>query len=554
MSDATESRDPVPGAANTDFGMASYVQPDYDGPDLDDDDDQDFTAEHVALVPPVEAEASRHLRRLVASWGMLSDLSFSDLLLYVPLTPIDDRADRFLVANQVRPNTGQTLFLDDVVGRTVSAAQRPVIARAYGTGEIDETVIDGAISEDRIRVTAIPVRFGGKPVAVLAREAALSMTRQRGVLERVYLEVFDRLARMVAAGTFPFAHEEVLAAGGPRVGDGVVLLDDNGRIVFTSPNAISALRRLGVSGLVEGATLTELGAETAATYRAFFTGQPAAEEVQREDVSVVLRCIPLFTGERVDGAVVLMRDVSELRSRDRLLVSKDATIKEIHHRVKNNLQTISSLLRLQGRRLTEPSAKTAIEESVRRIRSIALVHETLSRESGDELDFGEVVRPLVRMVQEGLTSPENPLRFQIVGDAGKLPSPVATSLAVILTELLQNVVDHAYPAGVLNGEDRPAAVVVEMTRSAGSLELAVVDDGVGMSPPAADADPGTSLGLSIVNGLVAELGGSIDFAVAHPDAVDGRTGTRVSLVVPLVLTPEPRTQRPPGPGGRAVGL
>src|SRR5690606_23126034 len=157
---------------------------------------------------------------------------------------------------------------------------------------------------------------------------------------------------------------------------------------------------------------------------------------------------------RVDGAVVLMRDVSEIRSRDRLLVSKDATIREIHHRVKNNLQTISSLLRLQGRRLTEPTAKAAIEESVRRIRSIALVHETLSREDGDEVELGEIVRPLVRMVEEGLTSPERPIQFSISGDAGKSPSPAATSLAVVLTELLQNIVAHAYPPGTLGTDER----------------------------------------------------------------------------------------------------
>ena len=88
------------------------------------------------------------------------------------------------------------------------------------------------------------------------------------------------------------------------------------------------------------------------------------------------RCIPLVEGGSVVGGVLLVRDVSELRVRDRLLLSKDATIREIHHRVKNNLQTISSLLRLQSRRLTNEEAKAAVNESVRRIRTIALVHET----------------------------------------------------------------------------------------------------------------------------------------------------------------------------------
>jgi two-component sensor histidine kinase len=541
------------------YGLSSYTAPDYDAPDVEDlDDDQDFTAEHVGLVvPPVEAEASRHLKRLVAGWGMLSDLSFSDLLLYVPLPASVGDAPRFLVVNQVRPNTGQTLFLDDVVGRAMDASQRPVVAEAHESGEIVETVVESVWLGERIRVTAIPVRFRDQVVAVLARESAMSMTRQRGVLERVYLEVFDRVARMVADGTFPYDEEEVLATGGPRVGDGVILLDDQGRVAFTSPNAISALRRLGVSGRIQGESLSDLGAESAATYRAFFSAHPAAEEVERDDVCIVLRCIPLLDRGRVDGAVVLLRDISELRSRDRMLVSKDATIKEIHHRVKNNLQTISSLLRLQGRRLTEPSAKVAIEESVRRIRSIALVHETLSREAGDDVHFGEVVGPLVRMVEEGLTSPDRPVRFTVTGDAGKLPSPAATSLAVVLTELLQNVVDHAYPPGTL-APGESALVGIELRQGAGQLHIAVVDDGVGI-PEGFDPSSTSSLGLSIVGGLVAELDGTISFrpADARDRAVPAdpsRPGTRVELSVPVVRAPEPDATRPPGAGGRVVGL
>ena len=97
---------------------------------------------------------------------------------------------------------------------------------------------------------------------------------------------------------------------------------------------------------------------------------------------------------------MLIRDVTDLRRRDRMLLSKDATIREIHHRVKNNLQTIAALLRLQGRRLQSPEAQAAIEESERRIRSIAIVHETLSRDAGDVVRFDEIVRPLVRVVEE----------------------------------------------------------------------------------------------------------------------------------------------------------
>ena len=235
---------------------------------------------------------------------MLADFAFADLLLYVALPSHDEGRNRFLVVNQVRPNTGQTLFLDDVVGRTMDASQRPLVAQAMASGHITSEVVDSVWLGEEIRVTAIPVRFRGRVVAVMAREASLELARDASDLASVYLGIFERLARMVADGEFPFSDEEVVGTGGPRVGDGVVLLDEMGRIAFASPNAVSALRRLGVTRRLMGEHLTDLGAETAATYRAFFNGRPTVEEVERDDVNVVLRCIPLIdlrTGRRRGG-------------------------------------------------------------------------------------------------------------------------------------------------------------------------------------------------------------------------------------------------------------
>jgi two-component sensor histidine kinase len=217
-----------------------------------------------------------------------------------------------------------------------------------------------------------------------------------------------------------------------------------------------------------------------------------------------------------------------LRRRDRLLLSKDATIREIHHRVKNNLQTISSLLRLQGRRLESPEAKAAIEESVRRVRSIALVHEILSREAGEDVPFVEIVRPVCRMVEEAFHTPDRPVRCRVDGDAGNLPAQVATPLAVVLNELLQNAFDHAYP----EGKDIDAGeVVLRLERDGQMLNVQVVDDGAGL-PDGFDLDHSMGLGLSIVRTLVtSELAGTIELRAG--EGSDGRPGTVVELKVPL---------------------
>jgi two-component system, sensor histidine kinase PdtaS len=352
-----------------------------------------------------------------------------------------------------------------------------------------------------------------------------------------YVGIFERFAEMIAAGAFPFASERSLVTEKPRVGDGVMVVDSDARVRYASPNAVSALHRVGISANAVGLRLAELGFDDSAVRAAFEASEPVTEEVQQTpDVTLVNRCIPLVEGGSVVGGVLLVRDVSELRVRDRLLLSKDATIREIHHRVKNNLQTISSLLRLQGRRLQSAEAKSAIDESVRRIRTIALVHETLSREAGDDVAFGDILRPLARMVEDSLQSPDRPIRFRVQGDGGKLPAAVATPLAVVLTELLQNAVDHAF-----KGRDGPGHVVVAVQPSDEVIALRVVDDGIGV-PAGFDIEQATGLGLSIVRTLVTtELAGSIemrranldDFKSAGIDDPHDGTGTVVELRVPL---------------------
>jgi two-component system, sensor histidine kinase PdtaS len=526
----------------------------------------EFAREHTAL----DAAEVDQLQRLVASWGLLADLCFADLLLFARAARDGDGDDELVVLGQVRPLTNQTLYRNDWVGRRVPEADRPLVSRSLELGEIIDGEVTSQAIKERVRALCIPVRWQGRTIGVLNRESAPSV-RHPGELERTYVEVFNRFARMIAAGEFPFTSEEGLIEEAPRVGDGVILLDGAARVEYASPNAVSALHRIGVHANTEGMRLGELGLQESVVRTAFSLAVPDTEEIERgPQVTVLLRCIPLLEHGRVTGAVVLLRDISELRRRDRLLVSKDATIREIHHRVKNNLQTISSLLRLQGRRLSSTEAKAAIEESVRRIRSIALVHEILSHEAGDDVPFVEIARPLVRMVEEGLLSPDLPIEIKIIGDGGNLPATIATPLAVVLNELLQNVVDHAYALsdgrpGPGPGDDpthrQTGHVLLELDNDGTELRARVTDDGVGL-PGDFSIDATTGLGLSIVRTLVtSELGGTIDFYPAGGD--QPWPGTRVELRVPLgpddaqrsdvpgaTDEPGPDAQRPPEPGGR----
>jgi two-component sensor histidine kinase len=482
---------------------------------------------HTTLAPG----AVSHLQRLVGAWGLLSDLCFADLLLFAPTREAED-GDRFVVLGQVRPSTSQTVYRADWVGTTVAEDERPLVTRAFRLGEIIEGETAIAALKERVRVLCIPVRCQGEVVGVLTRESAPSIGRQPGELERTYVAIFNRFARMIAAGDYPFDAQDRETEEAPRVGDGVILLDSHGRVEYTSPNAVSNLHRIGVHANTEGLRFDELGLDDALITTAYSIGAPVTEEMEGGGETIVLvRCIPLIDHGVVSGAVLLTRDISELRRRDRLLLSKDATIREIHHRVKNNLQTISSLLRLQARRIAAPEARTAIEESVRRIRSIALVHETLSREAGDDVAFVEIVRPLVRMVEDGMSSPDRPVRFSVEGDGGILRAEIATPSSVVLNEVLQNAIDHAYPPDRVDLAGSPGQVKVELSNDGTTLSVLVADDGVGV-PEDFDLETSTGLGLSIVKTLVGtELGGTI--TIRRGDGPPGRPGTVVCLDLPV---------------------
>ena len=204
------------------------------------------------------------------------------------------------------------------------------------------------------------------------------------------------------------------------------------------------------------------------------------------------------------------------------LLSKDATIREIHHRVKNNLQTVAALLRLQARRVESPDARTALEESVRRVASIAMVHETLAVSLDERVDFDGIVDRLLDSLSD-VAGTGTRVRLERTGSFGILAADVATPLVMVLTELVQNAVEHGFPEDTDSG-----TVTVTAFRLGRRMSVVVADDGVGL-PEGFALDDSDRLGLQIVRTLVtAELGGSIG---VRPRARS--RGTEAVLDVPL---------------------
>jgi len=465
-------------------------------------------------------DAVGHLQALISDWQILADLAFADLLLCVR----DPATGEVVVAAQMRPYTAQTVHQEDLVGSVLHGSARAAILRAFDEGAVVRDGEPDWSSGVPVRQEAVPVPWKGATIAVVSREANLSTVRAPSQLELTYLQTANELAAMIAEGAFPFEGEDPEREVAPRVGDGMVRIDATGRVSYASPNAVSAYRRLGVTANVVRRNLAEFDLDDESLLVALSEGRPVESEVEARGSVVLRRVLPLTRGDRVLGAVMLMREVTELRRHERLLLSKDATIREIHHRVKNNLQTVASLLRVQSRRLQTDEGREALQESVRRIGSIALVHETLSEDARQRVAFDVVASRLAEVVGAGLADPSRKVTTVIEGRAGELSPQLASPLALVLSELLQNALEHAYGPGTSGGQ-----VTVRLDRSAAELTLEVEDEGPGVT---ADFDHvrDANLGLQIADTLVtSELGGTLTVERVGPG---GGTLARVSAPLP----------------------
>lgn len=458
------------------------------------------------------------IHQLVGDWQIIADVTFGDLLIAVES---NDGAVRIVA--QCRPVTAQTLYEDDVVGVAIQGD----IAEA-----VDKTLRDAErrrVKRDGFHVMVLPIRKEGAVIACLlvaqAEQPDISPAQLPAQID--YWDVSGTLLSMVSRGEFPFDGSATgYRHGTPRVTDGYIHMDADGAVLYASPNAVSNVHRIGVSGGIVGKVLAEAVTNVIDDYSVVEEALPVVimgkapwlAELETHGVILSLRAVPLLRrGERV-GAVVLCRDITELRRREMELLTKDATIREINHRVKNNLQTVSALLRMQSRRVAgNEEARIALENAQRRVATIALVHQTLSEKVDEKVDFNEVFEPLLSMARD-IAATGVTVTSSLEGDFGQIGATKTTTLAVVLNELVSNAVEHGLPDG--------GHIVVRAQREGGRLAVDIEDNGVGIDIQRAGGGLGTKIVRTLVEG---ELRGSIQWSQSPSGGtavhIDANVGT-----------------------------
>jgi len=463
------------------------------------------TSEPTSALPePVRA----HLANVSANLQLVADMAYGDVALAVP------RPDgQLVVIADARPNTAVAPFASSRSGHTLSRDDEPeaydAITAAEQVGLGRRRVARGI----KYSTAAWPI---GRPVpyAVVVRDLAEQVLDSAGAMEKAFMDVAEELLDSLADG--PLAD---VRTGDPfstvrTAGDGVMRVNSTGQVAYASPNAVNIMRLAGVDSSLVGMPASSLPGGGFGISPVLGTRDAIAVDTDVAERVLGYRSIGLPA-----GALVLVEDLTEARRREAEIKVKEATIREVHHRVKNNLQTIASLLRIQARRSDSEEARRALAEATERVGSMAVVHDLLAGSDEERVDFAAAARTVVDLVRRGLVGEGGSIDVVVEGSTGDVDAHTATSLALAVAELVHNALEH----GMLGRES--GRVEVTMRRVPGELVLTVRDDGTGL-PEGFEPVSSANLGLAIVRTVVEDdLRGTLVFS--------GGRGTTVTVRVPL---------------------
>lgn len=437
---------------------------------------------------------------------LVADLAHAQVTVYA----LARQENLLVIVAQAKPNTSFIQRKPNLLGTTVNASEEPLVWRTITAGE---------------HITG-------------QREWALGME----VLGMQTFPLYDAKGGIIGVVSFEYSFEDAAAGDhatvietahmlltSPRVGtaetiyralttrDGIIIVDDRGQIVFANAAASSIYKVFGL-GRIIGRRIYERQVNIRLAQKAANTKQPQEAELEVGNIILTQRAIPIVRGNQTVRTIVIVADITEIKKKEKELLVKSAVIQEIHHRVKNNLQTIASLLRLQARRTKSAEVKAALRESVNRILSISIVHEFLSQQDAEYIDVAEVAKNILDLVIQNMLEPDFNIQTVFNGEKIVLPSDQAISLALGINELIQNSIEHGFVGR------REGVIGVDMAITKDAYQIDIWDNGVGL-PPDFSQRGSSSLGLQIIRTLIEhDLGGT--FRLYSED------GTHACITVP----------------------
>ena len=399
--------------------------------------------------------------------------------------------DVAVVVAQAQPTSVKSLYSSSVVGKFAHRSKEPAVIRTLEVG-MSTMDMSGVTQEDKsVRQSVTPIKNSAGDVigALIAEKDVTESVRAEkklSVLTQTTGQLIERGALLVSGDSnLPY-----------HVTDGILIFSRSGICTYANPVAETIYRNLGYIEPLEGLSFSNM------TFHGVqFEDILARKQVVLTDMEIgnyifhIKYTYVKNKNENFTGVVMLINDVTEVKNKEKELVLKTVAISEIHHRVKNNLQTIASLLKLQWRRVDDPLAKTAFNESISQVLSIAATHEILAEECKDDVDIMTMLEKIKsNTIKHGLLAKKG-ITINLKGDTFLCDSDMATSIALVVNEITQNCLKYAFV-----GRDS-GTIDIEICNGAMYSNISIIDNGIGFK---LDSEATNKLGLQIVKRIVTE--------------------------------------------------
>ncbi len=445
---------------------------------------KNLCTEHTDLT----LEDIRKVEQVAASIGIVADLMGSDIFIDC-LTRDPDIA---VVVAQAKPLHGKSLYESSVVGAYAYRTKEPAALRTLHIGMPTMDMLAKTQEDKDVRQNVSAIKNEeGKVIGCLIAETDIT----DDVRAERNLSILSQTTQQLTAALANTSYKEQDIHY--HVTDGILNFDNEGRVILANPVARVIYKKLGYINDLVGLHFSNVTLEDVEFADVLENRHINSSEIKL--ASLVLNVKFLVTKRRMENmasVVMLIRDDTDVKAKEKELILKSVAINEIHHRVKNNLQTIASLLRLQSRRIDNDSAQKAFSESISRVLSIAATHEILAEKGVDDVDLSMMLRRIVRNVAGHSVDANKDIKIDFHGDSIQTDSDTASSIALVVNELLQNCFKHAFEGR------KEGTIKIEVRRGNRYCNISISDDGVGFD---VNRDPGkASFGNQIVRQLVSD--------------------------------------------------
>jgi two-component sensor histidine kinase len=433
--------------------------------------------------PYLTEDDIRQLQRMAEMLPSIADVCQADVFIDCA---VSSEMDEAIVLAEAFPTTARSLYRMSVVGQMARAVNEPGVIACLQTGQ--PILGSRGISQERVSMeqNVIPIKNGsGRTIGTLILEKDITENVRQEQRVELLTETTERLGSTLMQLSLS---EPWLSS---LIQEGMILFDEHGTLTFANEKASFLLGKIGFTQSLPGCPAADflfgsLLMETLAY------GGVRFDEGWSGGTFLKLKTAAFVQNGRIVGGMLLISDHSDVKEKEQQLVVQSAVMKEIHHRVKNNLQTISSLLNLQSRRLEHPELRSAFRESINRINSIALVHDLLARQGLEETDAAELIDRISNLLVSSLAEPGRRIHLSLLADPLPVSSDQATQLALIVNELIQNSMSHAFSAS------DEGWIRMELQATPQEVTLVYQDSGPGFEPQ----EENSHLGLQIVRTLV----------------------------------------------------